>query len=282
MTSCSELNNTYIFDNTTQSNLAGCNANETTECYTQLGGLFNEAASSSWSWAGNSSALSTASENLPLINPKHNTDLWATDVFTVTPTKNISQFPLGISRGAGENMNTLGLGRNSTLLNALVNNGDIAARAWGFWQGWNSQYQMDGNIVLGGYDMNKISGPNITLPTSTPDDLNTDCFLATVTDIKMDLKNGSSLSLFGPNRAGTFLIQSFPNLVVILSLGRCVGSLVLLRHISELISAQKSDANDGNHYRRMPLVLVLSPTLIRFRYLKICGTGFSRYPALLS
>lgn len=198
-----------------------------------MGGLFNEAASSSWSWAGNSSALSTASEALPLINPKHDTDLWATDVLAVTSRKNLtdglsvqstqtlSGFPLGISRGAGESMNTLGLGRNSTLLNALVNNGTIAARVWGFWQGWTSQNQMDGNLVLGGYDMNKISGPNITLPTSTPDDLNTDCFLATVTDIKMNLKNGSSPSLFGPNRAGDLCVLSFPNLFIILGLERC-------------------------------------------------------------
>lgn len=100
-------------------------------------------------------------------------------------------------------MNSLGLGRNSTLLNALVDNGDIAARTWSFWQGWTgaeSQYQIDGNVVLGGYDANKISGPNITLPTSTPDDLNTDCFIATITDIRMNLMNGSSLSLFGPNK----------------------------------------------------------------------------------
>lgn len=101
-------------------------------------------------------------------------------------------------------MNSLGLGRNSTLLNALVDNRMIAAKTWGFWRGWTGtepQYQIDGNLVLGGYDAEKITGPNITLPTSAADNLNTDCYLATVTDIKMNLKNGSSPSLFGPNRA---------------------------------------------------------------------------------
>lgn len=149
------------------------------------------------------STLSTAPEN-PLINPNHTADLWGTDIVTVTPNNRLSNFPLSISRGQGESINTLGLGRNSTLLNALVDSGAIAAKTWAFWQGWTGaeqEHQMDGNLVLGGYDTRKITGPNITLPTSAPHNLNTDCYLATITDIKMNLKNGSSPSLFGSNKA---------------------------------------------------------------------------------
>ncbi|KAL6715894.1 hypothetical protein ACLMJK_006855 [Lecanora helva] len=203
MTGASELNNTYLFDNKTQSNLGGCNDGATAECTAQLGGLFDEGSSSTWSRATDISALSTASEN-PLINPNHTADIWGTDVLSVTLGKNLPHFPFGISRGQGETMNSLGLGRNSTLLNALVDSGMIAAKSWGYWQGWTGakqQYQIDGNLVLGGYDSDKITGPNITLPTSAADNLDTDCYLATVTDIKMNLKNGSSPSLFGSNRA---------------------------------------------------------------------------------
>lgn len=197
----SELNNTYIFDEITQSNLGGCSANETVECIAQVGGLFN--ASTTWSRLDNGSTLSTASES-PLINPNHTADLWGTDILAVTPEKNLPDFPLGISRGQGETMNTLGLGRNSTLLNALMDSDAIVARTWGFWQGWTgaeSRHQFDGNLVFGGYDEAKTIGPNITLPTSAPDDLDTDCYLVTITDIKMNLKNGSSPNLFGPNKA---------------------------------------------------------------------------------
>ena len=172
------------------------------DCTAQVGGLFHEDSSTTWSRVNNVSALLTPSEH-PLINPNHTADLWGTDVFAVTPEKSISNFPFGISRGQGETMNTLGLGRNSTVLNALVDTGSIAARAWGFWHGWTGaepQYQMDGSLVLGGFDAAKVTGPNITLPTSTPDDLDTDCYLAIITDIKMNLKNGSSPSLFDANK----------------------------------------------------------------------------------
>ena len=149
------------------------------------------------------STLGQASEH-PLINPNHTTDLWGTDILKITDQKSLSSFPLGVSRGQGESMNSIGLGRNSTLLNALVDSGTIAARTFGFWQGWTGaeqEHQMDGSLILGGYDSQKLTGSNITLPTSSPDNLDTDCFLATITDIKMNLKNGSSLSLLGVNKA---------------------------------------------------------------------------------
>ncbi|MCJ1272510.1 hypothetical protein MMC21_000296 [Puttea exsequens] len=110
----------------------------------------------------------------------------------------IPKFPLGISRDEGEPMNTLGFGHNSTLLNILALNGSIASRTWSFWQGWTgaqTQYQMDGSLVLGGYDSAKVTGQNITVPLNMSD-LN--CNLVNVTDIKMNLKNGSSPSLFAP------------------------------------------------------------------------------------
>lgn len=198
----SELNNTYIFDNVTESNIDGCDdASEAVQCYTQLGGYFNETASTSFSWAPERAPFSTAVED-PSINPHHKTNLWANDVLTMAPIKGVSDFPLGISRGEGEWMNTIGLGRNSTLLNALVINGDIAARVWGFWQGWSGDYQhhKDGSLVLGGYDVNKTIGPNITIPTNTVEAIDINCFPVTVTDIKMDLTNGSSFSLFGSVR----------------------------------------------------------------------------------
>ena len=203
LTVFSQLNNTYIFDNVTQSNLGGCNNNGTFECTAQLGGLFNESASTTWAWQNRASTLSIAPED-PFIEPNHTTDLWGTDVFAVTPALNMSNFPLGVSRNQGETMNSLGLSRNSTIMNALVQNGDLAARVWSFWQGWTGaepEHQIDGNLILGGYDAEKVMGPNITLPTGQPEQPYKGCYLVTVTDIRMNLKNGSSPSLFGSNNA---------------------------------------------------------------------------------
>lgn len=187
----------------THSVVGGCNANETTECTAQVGGLFEEDASSTWAQASDVARLVTAFEN-PSINPNHSADIWGTDILAITPQKTVDEYFMRISRGQGETMNTLGVGRNSTVLNALVDSGSIASRSWGFWQGLTgaeSQYQLDGSLVLGGYDTDKVTGPNITLPTSAPDDLDANCYLITVTDVKMNLKNGSSPSLLGSSKA---------------------------------------------------------------------------------
>jgi len=100
-------------------------------------------------------------------------------------------------------MNSLGLGRNSTLLNALVSSGALSSRSWGFWQGWTgveSKNQIDVSLIFGGYDAEKVTGPNITLPTRNPAIPDANCFVVTITDIRMNLKNGSPPSLFGNDK----------------------------------------------------------------------------------
>lgn len=199
----SVLNNTYIYDGTYSSNLGGCTVkNSTAECFDQLGGLFDEGNSTTWSPAANRSVLHTAIE-YPGIDPNHTADIWGTDTVKIDSTISIPQFPLGIMRGQGEQMNTLGLAQNSTLLNFLAANGTIPSRTWSLWQGWtgaDKEHQMDGTLVLGGYDAAKIKGDNVTFPwTST--DIDANCRLVAITDIKMNLKNGSSPSLFGADHA---------------------------------------------------------------------------------
>jgi len=213
LTNClSALNNTYIYDGTVTPEQNGCNPNNSRiECFDQFGGLFNEGNSTTWSSAANLSVLKTSIENQN-INPNHASDLWGTDIVELNSTISIPQFPLGISRDGGEAMNMLGLGRNSTLLNLLAENGTIPSRTWSFWQGWTgatTQDQMDGILVLGGYDAAKISGDKITIPidnnsTNPPDHGISPCNVVTVTDIRMNLKNGFSPSLFGSSHANAF------------------------------------------------------------------------------
>ena len=59
---------------------------------------------------------------------------------------------------------------------------------------------MDGSLTLGGYDSAKISGKNLTLPFSNND---FDCLaglIVTITDIQMNLQNGSDISILGASR----------------------------------------------------------------------------------
>ena len=107
-----------------------------------------------------------------------------------------SKDPTAIAPGI---VDSLGLGRNSTLLNVLSSAGIIASRTYGYFEGWTgayAEYQTDGSMVLGGYDAAKVTGSNITLPFAPSDDCACG-YVITVTDIKMNLRNGSNISIIG-------------------------------------------------------------------------------------
>ncbi len=189
-----DLNNTYLQDIVTPS----CNVNDTKlQCSSQFGGLFDDGSSTTWSPA-NFSALGTAIED----NSGQIDDLWGSDTMVINTTLSLPKFPLGIFRGKQGPMNTVGLGTNSTLLSSLVSIGAIVSKSFGLFQGWTgvqSQYQMDGGLTLGGYDAAKIIGNNITLPLT----LQYNCYsglVVSVTDIKMNLKNGTNSSIFGESQ----------------------------------------------------------------------------------
>lgn len=136
----------------------------------------------------------------------HENDLFGTDTMHINSTLSLQNYPLRINQGLtlrGEEINTLGLGRNSTFLNALSTAGFIASNTWSYFQGWTGsdpQHQIDGSLVLGGYDADKIKigGNNLTIPFT--DDPN--CvggLVVTITDIRMNLRNGSNPTILGPS-----------------------------------------------------------------------------------
>ena len=179
----------------------GCNSDYTpVQCSNEYGGLFDEGTSTSWN-ASNFSALHTASETVY----DQGSDLWGTDTLQLNTTFSLPQFPLGIfrsnaqnGRGTG-NLDTLGVGRNSTLLNILSSAGTIASKTYGYFQGWTGaypKYQTDGGLVFGGYDAAKVVGSNVTIPFA-PSAACANGYVITVTDIKMNLKNGSNPSIIG-------------------------------------------------------------------------------------
>ncbi len=142
--------------------------------------------------------MGTASES----TSAQENDTGGTDTLLVNTTLSIPDFPLGIIRDSTDFQNSLGLGRNSTLLNALVSTGAILSRTFSIFQGWTgaqTQHQTDGSLILGGYDSAKITGKNITqqfaVDGSCPSGL-----VITVTDINMNLNNGSNVSIIGESR----------------------------------------------------------------------------------
>ena len=139
-------------------------------------------------------ALKTAGE----FNADPQADKWGIETLLVNSTLSIPNFPLGTFQSPG-NQNVLGLGHNSTILNALVSAGAILSRTFSIFQGWTgaqTKFQTDGSLILGGYDSAKIIGNNITQPfavdASCPNGL-----VISVTDINMNLQNGSDISIIG-------------------------------------------------------------------------------------
>ena len=235
------FNKTFVNDGTA----SGCDLNLTmVQCSNQYGGLFDEGTSTTWN-ATIYSALSTATEAVS----DQGSDLWGTDTVKVNTTFSVPDFPIGILRsespsGTGSGtINSLGLGRNATLLNMLSSVGIIASRTYGYFQGWTgpyAQYQTDGSVVLGGYDAAKVTGSNITLPFA-PSDACNNGYVITVTDIKMNLRNGSNISIigqsagaslkacvepdFGPITLSEDIWWAFTNVTGVSEIGRSVSPL---------------------------------------------------------
>lgn len=169
----------------------GCNAPTITA------GLFDEGSSTTWSPA-KFTALGTAGKGTSV----QDNDTWGSDTLLANTTLSVPDLPLGIFRGSTDYQNALGLGRNSTLLNALVSGGAIASRTCSILQGWTgaqTHYQTDGSLILGGYNSAKITGKTITLLFAVEKDC-IDGILIFVTDINMDLNNGSNISIVGQLR----------------------------------------------------------------------------------
>lgn len=124
---------------------------------------------------------------------------------TLSSNTTVEDFAFGIAlKDWGEQgyhpQSALGVGRNSSILNSLKQAGQIASRSWSmFWglEGATADTQMDGIFVMGGYDRAKTSGPNYTSSLSYT---NANCLtgmVVTISDITLNLANGSSASLFG-------------------------------------------------------------------------------------
>jgi hypothetical protein len=80
------------------------------------------------------------------------------------------QMPEGlITEGQNHTTSHLGLGKDSKLLNELVDAGMISGRSWGLNSGSQSvMYPRDGNLVLGGYDESSVKDSFVNYDMNYP------------------------------------------------------------------------------------------------------------------
>ncbi|KAL1862646.1 hypothetical protein Daus18300_008444 [Diaporthe australafricana] len=138
----------------------------------------------------------------------------------------LDDFPVGIAQGdwgaqgyypqAG-----LGLGPDSTLLSALIDSGTIASRTFSwFWglDGPGAPEQVDGSLVLGGYDKAKVSGTGYKSAITTGSDRCATGLFMTLSDIVVHMVDGTALSIFTDDSQGLLaacIDPSYPSLTTI-------------------------------------------------------------------
>lgn len=99
----------------------------------------------------------------------------------------------------------IGLGSNSTLLTALKQTGRIASRTWSYWYGYaggEASAQMDGQLVLGGYDSKKIKPEKKHVGQIAYTDQCYTGMTVTVAKMFLNFPNGSSPNIMDTAEAG--------------------------------------------------------------------------------
>lgn len=159
------------------------------------GGLFFEQKSTTW-------AEQTTMENAKAFPENdftslNDSDIWGIDMIHLNATTTVEAFPIAISTHRTFPLNSIGLGLNSSLLDALNASGKIMSSTWSvFWGliGAEAQNQMDGSVILGGFDRAKTTGNNLTLPVQTATDCRTG-LVVMVQDISMEFASGKAQSI---------------------------------------------------------------------------------------
>ncbi|KAM0553327.1 hypothetical protein ACHAPJ_007340 [Fusarium lateritium] len=209
-----ELNNTWIYDDQPYCDKTVIWNDRI--CQIRRGGLFHEEESKSFKKASDIGDAGGSTDEVSLqgseagIKKLVSTSLAGTDNITLEGAPAVKDFPIGIPRlkwDAGYTLlHPLGLGSDSTYLNALKAAGTISSRVWSiFWGRMWVKTPINGSLVLGGYDEEKVIGKNYTAPLVYDDYTGTPgCWTGmkvTVSDIRVNFRDGSDKSIFPSNTA---------------------------------------------------------------------------------
>lgn len=188
------------------------------QCQTIRGGTYDSSISTSASDNLNvASAGGDPSDTFRAIGTHIWYNDWAQDTLTAGNIT-LDDFPIGMPGfdfgGIFDTQANIGLGRNSTLLNALYEAKHVSSRTYSFWWGRNSaspENSMDGQLVLGGYDAAKVMGPNITqklLPSTAG--CGSGMYL-TVTNMILGFPNGTKADMLAPSIFSACIQLDFPS-----------------------------------------------------------------------
>ena len=196
LTSLSNANNTYV-----SAVGASCPAGRApARCAAESGGQFNDLTSSTVS------QLMGVSESGASLEPLYNVNdsFWRKDVVQIDGIYPITDMPIGMldyGRGA------IGLSKNSSILSKLSTAPIIPSRSYALWwglQGAEQEDQMDGSVVLGGYDRAKTKGKNLTQPLSPSSSQCPSGISVDVTSFRLRSKDGWSADLLGDSKMTSF------------------------------------------------------------------------------
>ncbi|KAH6848028.1 aspartic peptidase domain-containing protein [Chaetomium sp. MPI-CAGE-AT-0009] len=206
-----DLNNTYIYDD--QSPCSSNVVDDEEICHVRRGGTYYETESTSFtktidlvSAGGAPVEIGTqgSESGIPRLV---STSLAGTDRLAVGDNDAVT-IPVGIPRlrwdGGFTIAHALGLGPNSTYLNALVAARRIPSRVWSIFWGrmWTGSADMDGSIVLGGYDEEKVIGQNFTERLDYSEGMG--CWTGmrvTIVDVIANFNSGNDVSIMSGNSA---------------------------------------------------------------------------------
>lgn len=214
MTIFSFLNNTWVYNATSPF----CIEDTTkTQCLTMRGGIYDNTASTSASDSLDVFAAGgDASDTARALGTHVWHSSWAKDVLSVG-NATLDDFPVGMPGfdvgGIFDTQANIGLGRNSTLLNALRDAGHISSRTYSYWWGRNSAASsnaMDGQLVLGGYDAAKVTGPNITQKLQPPIGSCGSGMYLTITNMILGFPNGTKADMMAPSTSSACIQLDFP------------------------------------------------------------------------
>ncbi|KAH7182013.1 aspartic peptidase domain-containing protein [Fusarium sp. MPI-SDFR-AT-0072] len=203
-----DLNNTWIYAEPFCKD-SGIPNDES--CKVRRGGIFNEEKSTSFTGARNIVKAGGAPNETFFKGGQYGvrnlikSANGAIDSFTLQGSTELEKFPFGIPTSKWDDtystLSPLGLGRNSTYLNALRKAGKIGSRVWSiFWGRMWIKEPLDGSLILGGYDEKKVTGKNYTAPLVYGDfDGSDGCWTGmkvTLTDIQINYLGGTNVSIF--------------------------------------------------------------------------------------
>lgn len=188
------INNSFVFpENNFCVNIYGGITDN--ECITIRGGAYIT-SSSNTHHAGTFD--DTVADSTLTWGTKAHSDFWKLNEHV-----SLEQYTFGVPTSDGSDQMykpqaLLGLGRNSTLLQTLLNNGLIASRSWSYYWGLDGRgtAKTNGSLVLGGYDQDKVTG---TTNYTTKLNYTSWCPWGTqieISDIRLEFLNNTFQTLF--------------------------------------------------------------------------------------